>query len=282
MKKPDLWMPLYIADFICDTVHLNDAETGAYLLLICHAWRNGGAIPDDEAQLKRICRSSSESWSAIKATVLAFFFKVDGGYRHKRVDSELEIAKRNTAARSSSGKIGAAKRWQTHSKRIANRCQNDRPSPTPIEDSASDSVEASTQPTALLRVLPPQQNLQVVEPSDSAAKAAPKRGGRLPVDWQPSLEDERFAVTRGLNPVEVAASFRDFWHAKAGKDATKMDWSATWRNWCRREAERRCAPKHRDDLRAAERDNNIRRINELLRGDAPDFFNGTTIEGTKH
>ena len=30
-----------------------------------------------------------------------------------------------------------------------------------------------------------------------------------------------------------AAKFADFWHAKAGKDAAKLDWCATWRNWCR-------------------------------------------------
>jgi hypothetical protein len=27
--------------------------------------------------------------------------------------------------------------------------------------------------------------------------------------------------------------FSDHWAAKSGKDATKQDWFATWRNWCR-------------------------------------------------
>jgi hypothetical protein len=30
-----------------------------------------------------------------------------------------------------------------------------------------------------------------------------------------------------------AAKFRDHWTAKSGRDATKHDWFATWRNWCR-------------------------------------------------
>ena len=30
-----------------------------------------------------------------------------------------------------------------------------------------------------------------------------------------------------------AAKFADYWHAKAGKDGAKLDWLATWRNWCR-------------------------------------------------
>ena len=29
--------------------------------------------------------------------------------------------------------------------------------------------------------------------------------------------------------------FTDFWKGKSGKDATKADWDATWRNWMRRE-----------------------------------------------
>ena len=35
-----------------------------------------------------------------------------------------------------------------------------------------------------------------------------------------------------------ADKFRDFWVAKT-KDATKLDWEATWRNWCRNRSSRR-------------------------------------------
>jgi hypothetical protein len=33
---------------------------------------------------------------------------------------------------------------------------------------------------------------------------------------------------------DLAERFADYWHAKAGKDAAKLDWPATWRNWCRK------------------------------------------------
>lgn len=36
----------------------------------------------------------------------------------------------------------------------------------------------------------------------------------------------------------VASMFRDHWIAKGGKDAAKLDWEATWRNWVRKESER--------------------------------------------
>ena len=34
---------------------------------------------------------------------------------------------------------------------------------------------------------------------------------------------------------KAAASFADYWQAKAGKDATKLDWEKTWHTWVRRE-----------------------------------------------
>jgi hypothetical protein len=32
--------------------------------------------------------------------------------------------------------------------------------------------------------------------------------------------------------------FVDFWIAKPGREGTKLDWPATWRNWVRRASER--------------------------------------------
>ncbi|MCQ8240545.1 hypothetical protein [Rhizosaccharibacter radicis] len=70
------------------------------------------------------------------------------------------------------------------------------------------------------------------------ARQAPT-GSRLSPDWRPSPEERAFAVGLGLDADAVAEGFRDHWVAKAGKDARKADWTATWRNWCRTEAGRR-------------------------------------------
>lgn len=73
------------------------------------------------------------------------------------------------------------------------------------------------------------------------ADGSPKRGKRLPDDWRPSPELVGWA--RSTHPlvdlrIEVP-KFRDYWHGKAGKDATKLDWSGTFRNWIRTADERR-------------------------------------------
>jgi hypothetical protein len=59
------------------------------------------------------------------------------------------------------------------------------------------------------------------------------RGSRLPIDWQPSIEEQDFARQLGIDPYTEADRFRDYWTAQAGQRATKANWTATWRNWCR-------------------------------------------------
>jgi hypothetical protein len=64
----------------------------------------------------------------------------------------------------------------------------------------------------------------------------------LPAGWKPSDADRQFALDRlGSNRAchEALAGFCDFWWSKAGADACKLDWSATWRNWVRRAADRK-------------------------------------------
>ena len=63
-------------------------------------------------------------------------------------------------------------------------------------------------------------------------------GKRLPADWTPSPQAVRFAEGLKLDVARVAEDFRDYWTARAGAGARKTDWLATWRIWCRKEAER--------------------------------------------
>lgn len=62
------------------------------------------------------------------------------------------------------------------------------------------------------------------------------RGERLPADW--TLPDDWLAWAKGegLNEATIrgeADRFRDYWRAQPGVKGRKLDWLATWRNWCR-------------------------------------------------
>lgn len=82
----------------------------------------------------------------------------------------------------------------------------------------------------------PSENRQEPERGRAVRSATPL-GSRIPPDWKPSAEDIDFCRQRrpDLDLDQVAETFRDHWSALSGKGATKLDWSATWRNWVRRE-----------------------------------------------
>lgn len=79
---------------------------------------------------------------------------------------------------------------------------------------------------------------------DSEGADAPskqRKAGRLPSNWQLPNSWGQWAVSQGLSAEKVrleAEKFRDYWIAKSGKDATKTNWEATWRNWIRNVLER--------------------------------------------
>jgi uncharacterized protein YdaU (DUF1376 family) len=103
------WMPLYIADYLADTTHLDCAESGAYLHLIMHYWQHG-ALPNDDRKLRAIAKAMPRHWTKIRPVILTFF---DANLKHKRIDQEL----RKLAHMSAQQSEKANKRW---SRGIAN------------------------------------------------------------------------------------------------------------------------------------------------------------------
>lgn len=100
MSRP--WMPLYVADYLADTGHLSTIEHGAYMLLIMHYWSKGG-LPDDDKRLASIARASLEQWSDMRGTIAEFF---GDGWKHERIESELENAAKAYERRAAAGKAG--------------------------------------------------------------------------------------------------------------------------------------------------------------------------------
>lgn len=67
-------------------------------------------------------------------------------------------------------------------------------------------------------------------------KASPKRSRGTRIDeWRPSPDDVEFCSELKLHSDATYAKFRDYWIAKPGQAGVKLDWPATWRNWCRSE-----------------------------------------------
>jgi hypothetical protein len=68
-----------------------------------------------------------------------------------------------------------------------------------------------------------------------AIQERPRRATRLPEDWRPSPSLMTWASKERPDVCVTVQSdaFRDYWMAKGGKDACKLDWNATFRNWIR-------------------------------------------------
>ena len=109
-------------------------------------------------------------------------------------------------------------------------------------NSTGNSGQKKGPPHPLKKILPTtSQDLfdeESRETGDARARGK-SRSIRLPDDWMPSIDDlakahELLLATQVTPEIE---KFRDYWHARAGPGAVKRDWSATWRNWCRKAAE---------------------------------------------
>lgn len=145
-------MPLYIGDYLRDTLHLNTTQHGAYLLLIFAYWTTGPLIDNDEG-LATIAKLLPKEWQKNRPTLERFFEVKDKFWHHKRVDSELEFAKVLTERRIEAGRLGGiaargksgrphknSKAISENSKQIANEWQNNTPSPSPSQSTERECV----------------------------------------------------------------------------------------------------------------------------------------------
>lgn len=199
------FMQLYIADYLADTQHLTTEQNGAYLLLLMTMWRSGGSLPNDEKKLARIARVSLKRWHMIANEVMEFF-DVDGDViTQKRLVEELQKAVSKSEKRKTSGSLGGiAKSLKNNKQHLAN---------------ASD--------------LPKHSSESDIRDIEKDTNVSSKKGCRLPEDFQP---DFSIAFVEGFTEPQAQKlfeNFKDYWTAKTGKDATKRDWQATWRNWVR-------------------------------------------------
>jgi|SRR5579859_199993 len=103
-------MPVFIGDYLADTMHLSTEQHGAYLLLLFHLWRRG-SLHDNDGTLAQITGLSSTAWTQARP-VLADFFQIhEGLWRHGRVERERTRVEAKQLSNSKQAKLAAAGRW---------------------------------------------------------------------------------------------------------------------------------------------------------------------------
>jgi uncharacterized protein YdaU (DUF1376 family) len=150
-KKVDIWMPLYIADYLSATSRLTTEQHGAYLLLLMDYWKNG-APPDNDAVLAQITKLSPDAWANARTMLQPFFEVKDGLWLQSRVEDEMQKANHNKQANKERGLKGAQARWgakdassivEAYSEQCSADSTSPSPSPSPLSLPINKEANAS-------------------------------------------------------------------------------------------------------------------------------------------
>src|SRR5579863_4931989 len=93
----EIWMPLYIGDFLGETQAMNTEQVGAYVLLAIAYWLRG-ALPDDDQVLAQTCKLSVRRWKAIRPLLETSFIVSDSLWRNPALDSLKQKAQQHRLA----------------------------------------------------------------------------------------------------------------------------------------------------------------------------------------
>ncbi|KRA00260.1 hypothetical protein ASD64_01415 [Mesorhizobium sp. Root157] len=209
------YFDFYPTDFMHGVRGLSAQEVGVYTMVLCRIYEENGPVEYNSMILATYCGMREATFvKTLEKLVCLDKFQVDNGMiSNRRAMAEISSRANKLKLNSKAGKASAQKRQQK---------QSGEPTDVQRTFNHTDTDTDKKQ-----------------EPTGSSKK----RGTRLPGDFSPDMVA---AVEAGLSEAEAqreALKFRDYWISQPGQKGVKLDWPATWRNWCRHAVERR--PHHR-------------------------------------
>lgn len=224
----------------------------------------GGSLPDDQRILAHLSGAGA-AWKKVRGMALRGWVKCsDGRLYHPVVAEKAAEAWRARLERRARTEAARAARQSVRGGR-------DRTPMPPVTTDATDTVACSVTENVTGSkgregngreeegreeppVAPPPPECRaearptngVVDAEASRPRLTAKRGTRLPADWYPDAAGEAYATDRGVDPMAAAEEFRNYWQARSGHGAAKLDWPATFRNRVIELAERGRFPLRRN------------------------------------
>ena len=145
---------------------------------------------------------------------------------------------------SSGGTIGNHRRWHEAKGKVDPSCRYCRKTDRPQDRSTDRSTDQSPESVASRPSRPdPTRPTKDTPPATPGPPKGDRRGHPLPEGF--AVTEEMAAWAREKAPTCGTAdheAFCDYWRGIPGAKGRKLDWVATWRNWMRREHERRARP----------------------------------------
>lgn len=245
------YMPLDIKILFTSELWLSatDEEKVAAITLWARSWHQvpAASLPSQEAKLAHMAGYGRDlrAWRRVKEMALrGFRMATDGRLYHPVVaDFALKAFKGIRAQKGNS-----ARRWKKAQPTEINR-NRPKPRDNPKSSPASSAGNSAGYPiegrggeeSKKKEVEAPGSQSAAPQPATGEQPPAPaptKRGTRLPDGWAPDQSLIDYAKTLGfsIGQIErITANFCDFWHAKPGTKALKLDWGLTFKTWVRGE-----------------------------------------------
>lgn len=253
------YFELHLGDYEAATAHLSMLEDAVYCRMLRVYYRTERPLPAEVRQICRLVRAVSEpEREAVQQVLSDFFVLADDGWHQDRCDEEIERYASKEPERALR-KANEDNRLRKHRDeraalfKVITEAGEHAPWNIPIKDlramserigvPATASATPATQPETATATVPATPATATQTPAPTSQTPLPSKkhcvsAARLDRDW--ALPDEwgNWALTKyphwKRETVQlIAEAFRDHWCAKSGKDATKLDWEGTWRNWCR-------------------------------------------------
>lgn len=214
-----------ISAWALHTSHLTLEEECIYRRLLDYYYDTEMPIPEETRSVIRRLRLLSHE-PLVKLILQEFFHLEADGWHNNRADIEIAAYQSKANKARENGKKGGRPK------------QNSTTETKPVILANPEETTSK----ANYKLLTNNYELRTNSLVTAQAPTPKKLGKRLADDWKP--DREYWEAAQLIKPdmtqewfIQVAHKFKDYWIAKAGKDAAKTDWLATWRNWIRREAE---------------------------------------------
>jgi hypothetical protein len=151
---------------------------------------------------------------------------------HQPTRAEVELRRKKTAAKVAAWRAKKAGREADVATDDPTEEQTCNPVTTEVTNQVSNPAPDPTRP-----VKEEEQQTPSLRSGGARKRATPakKASTRIPDDFAPTAEMIAWARENTPNVGRVETDdFIDYWRARSGRDAEKVDWPATWRRWMRK------------------------------------------------
>jgi len=218
-------------DFIDGTIGLDLEVKGAYAIVLDLIYMRDGRLEDDSKYISGQLGCSVRKWRSILEFLVSKkkLSYVNGFISNSRADKLMDEQRSFVEKQSENGnkpkknKVQEKPELKPNVKPNSNQSESEPESKNKKQDDKSSLKENDLFET----------DEKIIE-----LKINEKRATRFVRDAYPNIPDHWILEANkiGLDTNESLSEFEqfsDYWTAKGGKDATKLDWPATWRQWCR-------------------------------------------------